>query len=302
MSKQRSKKQNLKPEQEDPAQNIIPIFRIKVLNKTSIISRYVGCAKKDDKICDESIEFEKELQTSDKDGKLSLDLGQCGKYDLSIRACQCNIVGDYLIKNDKYPAYYCTVLYSNKFVGGYLMTMFLNFTLSKETLKEVSNESKKYVNRQLGGTFTFELKADDVFLSYLLECKTPEIEQELMEKYASEFETRDETGKTQLMEQISKELEDRLDEYRKLFEPQPVDFIPTQKKVVEHMVTFFRTHKLMPDLLRFSVKKKDKDRIDEKCPDQSYEPPKRKYNIKELKENPELIDKMIDNLSDQDSD
>ena len=287
-------------------ESIIPVFRFKILNQYNAICKYVGGAKKSDKIFDESLDFEKELLSQNPDSKdtqVSIDLGECGKYDLTVRACKCNVIGDYLIQHRKYPIYYTSLLYSSKFVGGYLMTMFLYFTLDEQTNKEIEGEPKKIVNRRLSGKFTVELVSDDIFLAYLIESKTTEIEQELMEKYTDTFESlNQDSEKEKLMDTISQEIQTRLDEYRKLFEPIEINYIPTQKRVLEYMVNFFRTHKLMKDLIKFGLKKKDIDRIAERCPDQSYEPPKRKYNIKELRDNPELIEKMIEDLSDQDSD
>ena len=93
-------------------------------------------------------------------------MGQYGPYQITMRACACNISGSYLISNTKLPVYYATLLYEKQFVSGQLFTLFVYFTLDTET-KKVLLHPKNYVNKSMGGKFTLELVSDESFLTFL---------------------------------------------------------------------------------------------------------------------------------------
>ena len=121
-----------------------------------------------------------------------------------------------------------------------------------------------------------------------------------MEKYVVEFDTANDDQKNELANKITTELDERLNEYKHLFDPEELNYLPTKKKIFTKIINFLRTNKFVSDLINVGLKKREKERIEEKCPDQTYKPPKRHYDIRDLKEHPEKIDELVDNMSDSD--
>ena len=271
--------------------NNVPIFRLKSMGSDRVICKHIGNVEQKDEIIDEPLDLNNNI----------LNIGIVGQYEIYAKACLCNIVGNYLINNIKYPIYYMTLLYSKKFVTGYLFTIFLYFTIDDITIKELTTPNK-YINRLMTGKYTMEFVADDDFLSKFLEKMKPEIENYFMERYVEQFELSDEEGKARIMETVINDVNNKLNEYRNIFEPEVVTNI-NKNKVIEKMQNIYN-NKNMKDLILFGLNIREKERIEKSCPDQDYTMPKKIINLKELKENPDImeekIDEYINDMSDDD--
>jgi hypothetical protein len=247
----------------------------------------------DERLYDEPFEVNENGESRD-----IMAAGHIGNYDIVAKACICNIVGNYLLKNTKFPIYYVTILYDKKFVSGYLFTLFLYFTMDEETKKELTLP-KKYLNKSMKGKYTIELVADDDFLLKLVQNKTVDIEREIMCTYLDKFEEVSDEEKEKLMVQIGEEVKQKLDEYRNMFNPEEITDM-RRKTIVKKMKDICES-KQLSTLIKYGLEMREQDRRDQSCPDQDYKPPKHVISLKELKENPETMDQRINELIDNQS-
>lgn len=298
-----TKKQEFKKKME----NMIPVFKLKPVGSDRALCKYYGLVSKDENLFDEQIEL------YDKDGK-ELEgiyaMGSLRNYEICVKACACNIVGDYLLKNNKLPIYYMTLMYNRTFVSGYIFTIFINFTISDESLKDlvkidtttgnVTVDPAKYVNKLFIGKYTLELVSDDDFLAKYIEYVQPTIESEFMEEYLEEFENANDDIRSQIMEKIAARTTEKLDEYRNLFEPVSLNTI-NRKKLVRKMIEIYEQDN-MRELIKFGLEMREKERIKKSCPDQDYKIPKNIISLKELKDNPDKLDENIDKILEHASD
>lgn len=276
---------------------VVPVFRLKPMGDNRCISKYIGNIDETEQLIDQPIEMcGDNLDKKKILGDCAYYVGEFGAYELTARSCVCNISGSYLIKNNKLPIYYVTFLYEKKFVSGQLFTLFVYFTIDNETENTLLTP-KNYVNRSMSGKFTLELVSDESFLSFLINRRTPEIEDELMKKYADEFnENNTDDDNNKIMEKIKTELNDKLYAYRKFFEVTTINY-PKKSLVINKMKEII-DNELFGDMVRTGLLQREIDRKEKSCPDQDYKIPKRIINLKEIREHPEKLDEYMDNLSD----
>lgn len=291
VNKHGKSKANKKEEMKKLMNQFVPLFKLKPIGSDSAICKYLGNVKIEEKIYDEP--FEIGAGNENGEGKNIVANGVFGSYEITAKACICNIVGNYLLKNTKFPIYYVTILYDKKFVSGYLFTLFVYFTMNDETKKELDHP-KKYLNKSMKGKFTFELVGDDDFLSKLVKNKTADIEKEVMEKYIGKFDEATDEEKTNMMSQISEDVTKKLDEYRDMFNP--IEIVDLRKKTIIQKMKDICGSDNMAKLIKYGLEMREQERRDQSCPDQDYKPPKRVINLKELHDNPDTIDQRIDEL------
>lgn len=280
--------------------DVAPVFRLKPVWEGRCISKYIGNIKVSEQLVDQPMEMECDgLDYTKVLDKCVYMVGEFGTYEITARACICNISASYLIKNNKLPVYYCTILYEKRFVSGQLFTLFVYFNIDSDTEKELLTP-KKYVNKLMNGKFTIELISDESFLSFLIEKKKPEIEEQLMKNYMDQFDFDNEEKNSELMKKIESETTEKLNAYRKLFEPIEIPY-PKKSLIVSKFNELLK-HELFSDLINKGLEQRENDRREKSCPDQDYKIPKKIINLKELKEHPEKLDELMNNLSDVDSD
>jgi hypothetical protein len=303
-----SNKKAKKQGERDVLKTLVPYFRLKMGELGGRATcQLAGYAQPNDKIQDDIID-------SVDDGKKSTH----GVYEISYMTQHCNISGSYLVKNDKLPIYCKSVLYSRQFLSGNLFSCYLYFTLDEQTKETVQNKTKKvmsngvevevkdyskYYNRLMSGKFTMELMTiDDDFLKNFLEHKRDELESEFMMEYIDEFEGANDEEKENILSKINDKIDVMLSVYKKYFEPVEIEN-PRKKKIIQAMDDLF-ANPHMSELISFGLKFRDKKRIEESCPDQTFERPKKVINLRELKEHEdnldEKLDEMLENCSDSD--
>jgi len=308
----KSVKKSQKQGKKDVLKTLVPYFKLKMGEVGDRVScKLGGYAQPNDKIQDEPID------SIDDNKKMNF-----GLYEVAFMTQHCNISGSYLVKNDKLPIFSKHVLYSRQFLSGNLFSCFLYFTLDEKTLEMVKNKKKeiktsdgrimqiddfsKYYNLLMSGTFTMELLTiDDDFLQKFLEFKRDKLEEEFMLDYIDEFEKGDDNEKDLILLKINEKIKTSLNIYEKYFEPITIEK-PRKKKIIQAMDDLF-SNPHMKELINFGLKLRDKKRIEESCPDQTFEKPKKVINLKDLKEfeNDECLDdkinEMLENCSDSDN-
>jgi hypothetical protein len=289
-NKTKSKKNSL-PETDKP-ENLIPVFRMIPRSSTSMLCRYVGNIRHDDKLHDEPMDLD-----INEPGKM-LILFNISDYEITACSNHCNIIGSYLLSNTKIPVYYTTILYDKKFVSGYLFRVCLYFTLEDDVVKQLNDDPKKYINKVLHGKFTMEFESDDNFLSEYLEENKDDIENDVLSNLAVTSE-----GEIDI-DIITEKIAEKFTSYRDYFQPEEITNI-NKKYILKKMVTICKDDRLYP-LSQYCIKVRERERVERDCPDQDYKVPEKIINLKELRDNPETmdqrIDELLDNASDIDSD
>lgn len=278
---------------ETKKEELIPVFKLKQLDNTSVMCRYIGTIEKSQELYDEQMEL------SDQNGvpkSVIYDMGNYNNYNIICIGKICNIVGNYLAKHKKLPIYYLSMLYEKTFIKGFLFSIFLSFTIDNTTMK-VLTSLNKYVNKPLTGKYTLELIADDDFLDKFITYKRNKLESDVMGKYIDQFESADDDDKNKLMEKIDTEINDILNTYKKLFEP--IDVTVVSKKIILEKMKQMYMNPLISELIYFLLDLRNRERIEKSCPDANYEIPKKIINLKELSENMDTLDEKLDSLLDE---
>lgn len=255
----------------------IPIFRLKPKSEYSAKCQHFSYCKNEDQLVDETIL------------SANLDLNH-PRYTIKTEYRICNITGDFLLKNDKLPVAYLTVLYSGKFVNGCLFNIPLVFNID-EDMKKKLDDPKKYVGALMNGFYTLELAAQQE-TDFLNKIK-PFIEDSVFLKHMNNFmsmEKSDEMRK--LIAEIKIEIENIMKNYQTFFDVIRLEKYPSQKYVLEKLSSIIND-KLFGELIMYGLMLREKERADDRG--QTYDaPPKQTFDIKKLRNNPNEIDKIFD--------
>lgn len=305
----KSAKKTQKQGKRDMLRNLVPYFRLTLGELGGRVTcKLGGYSQPKDKIQDEIID------SIDDKRKESY-----GLYETGYITQHCNISASYLVKNDKLPVYCKSVLYSRQFLSGNLFSCYLYFTMDDQTKdfvsgrtkeiisdgkKVVINDYSKYYNMLMSGKFTMELLTiDDDFLKNFLERKRDDLEAEFMLECVDEFDGANDDEKEIMLSKMNDKIDIMLNVYKKYFEPIEIEN-PRKNRIIKAMDDLF-SNPHMAELIEFGLKFRDKKRIEESCPDQTFERPKKVINLRELKECEEdnldeRIDEMLENCSDSD--
>jgi hypothetical protein len=291
-------------------ENLVPVFKFIVKTQYSAKCSWIGSIKTTDKLHDDPIEVDDQFGKS---GNIFV-LKNINKYTLYTKLCSCNInanllfkkndVGKVVFTNTQIPIFYLAIVYEQKQIVGELMTHYVYFNLDEKSKTKASNP-KNLNNQFFTGKFTSKIVADEGFLSYLIDTMTPKIENKLYSKYSEEFNLAE--NKIDIINKIDEELNNILDEYRFLFEEQPIDNIPSLK-YVKKLFKSIPESKHINDILecavefRESIRRKDMEIDTEMMMEQQV---KKTINLKEFKENPAKLNEYLDeyfNSSEDDED
>lgn len=276
-------------------ENLIPVFKMKLLSSTSAMCKYIGCVKKEENIYDEPMELTNENGKSEVVYK---DLGTYGSYYITAKTFICSIIGSYLIKSVKLPTYFMSLFYDKKFVSGYLFVIYLYFTIDSCHTEELKNPSN-YVNKNIKGKLTLELVSDEDFLTNFLKKRETELEREYMIEYIDQFERSNHNEKITIMNEIKQKVQNKLNMYSNLFEPIEIVFIG-KKSIIKKMYEIYE-NPLMNDLIKFGLEMRENERLKKSGHGETYKVPNKIIKLKELKEHPESIDQKIDEILQEDN-
>lgn len=274
--------------QEDLKQ-YFPVFRLKPLSgidRTMI--RYMGIIKNDQELKDEPLDL-------DDQNNNTLYICNIGEYELSGRIFWCNIMGDYLIKNKKIPVCYLSISYERKFVSGTLCAYFLYFTIDDASLKELTSP-QKYLNYVASGTYHYELVTDEGLLGKLLNEKTSYFEEQIIQQNMHEFS---EETQYEFFAKINSLVDQKISNLRDIFTQKPTTCV-TKKKIVKHLLEIKLNNEFI-DVLSYALQLREQERMEKMGNNIENKIPKRIINLKQVQDDPASLDKLLDNLSDEDS-
>lgn len=285
----KSTKKIQKQEKKDMLRTLVPYFKLKMGDIGDRVScKLGGYAQPNDKIQDDIID------SVDDSKKMTF-----GLYNVSYMTQHCNISGSYLVKHEKLPIFCKHVLYARQFLSGNLFSCYLYFTLDEKTLSVVQGKKRdivdkdgkiiqvddfsKYYNLLMSGTFTMELLTiDEDFLTKFVEQKRDKLSDQFMLESMEEFENASDNEKDIILSNINLKIDSIIEIYKNYFQPITIEN-PRKKKIIAKMNELF-SNPHMEELIEFGLKLRDKKRIEESCPDQTFEKPKKVINLKELKE------------------
>lgn len=261
-------KANKKAESEE----LVPIFRVKPEYGTSFVKiKILGTVHKDNQHPDEQMEFETDKKMEDNYGSNILHITNVDAYTVVGKMFHCNINGSYLVNAKKLPVFYMSMIYERKFVTGFLFSIFVYFTVDEKTLKDITTPNK-WINNLLAGTYTVELMADPDFMD------------KLTERYKKK------QSKNELTEQ---QVDEKLTKFKNLFKPIELGRYPHRKVIINKYIKTLCLNEDLHEMIKESVYMRDENRKGGDGGNMNYTLPKRIFNMKELKDNPDKVDEML---------
>lgn len=282
---------------EEELKNMIPVFHLKPMSSSRVKCNLSMYAKTEERIFDEQLDVDTPAEVYEKIGKNTILYGVVNNYVIVGKYCSCNIPGNYLIKNSTLPIYYISMIYNRQFITGCLFNVFLYFTLDEETQKRL-DDPKKYYKSLMDGKFTIKCVPIDGYDEFISKLKKY-MEDEIMLKHYEEFENADEDTQEQIMLKVTDEINNKMEKYITFFNTIEYEKFPSLKNAYETLNSICITE-TMNELMEYGLLIREKERIQEKCPDLSYEKPKNVINLQEIKNNPEKLREIMATRTDKD--
>ncbi len=289
----------------------MPIFEAKCINNSSRCKLiYTGCAEVGKNVGDYPVEFNTPKEMIDVIGKNAYHVCEYKNYNVIAKIMNCSITGGYLSQFDNIPCYYMTLLYNSKFgTAGTVVTYGLNFIIDDKQIlalapkkKNISQEEQKTEIRQeepkteKKRTSEIDLKKlinNELYGTYSISITCDEEEKESFLKYISEKITTDSTID--------------YNKYLQLFKPIFLQSYQNKNIILYNKLLKILQNDIFMEFVYFILDYRFKVKADEVFHYFDEPLPKTIFNYNKLKENPELIDQMIDdedrnsNKSDSDS-
>lgn len=255
--------------------------------------KFVGYISPTDKLGDEVIEIETTELEQKALGKNTHLLGKINGYDITVNVYRNNIVGNYLISNRNLPVCSLQFMYAKNIVVGYLLNVFIYFVLDPQ--KNVFLTSpKSYVGARVYGKYVMILDCDKEISDNLNKLN------DKMEEYSTE-DVALEIGNNNLSEEelinlINKNIEEKKEFFDMLIKGKEVVYKKNIKKFAEDNLIPLYKNKHIISLIKFALDMRAKKRIKEYGGyDGEYKIPKKVLNLNDIKNNPELLDKYLEN-------
>ncbi len=265
-----------------------------------------SCEDEEAKVGDDPMEFDTSSQEIEQVGKNTLLVDVAfGTYQVTAKMFVCNIQNKYITSlTEKYPIYYMTYLYDKKFVSGKIVNYCLYFNLDEQS-KQVMMDLKTCIGKTLTGYITLEFVDDeDTIKKYLGFVKTNKEEQLLKELMIAKLDTQDigtkvlgENEMIEIVEEMQVIMHKFMEPYNNFFKPIKLDNFMTRSHVVENYCKSQVKSDMIKNYIKFVLEDREKERM--KQYNFKYDLPKRIFDLAKIRENPELVDSM---LNDRDLD
>jgi len=254
--------------------------------------KFVGYISPTDKLGDEVIEIETTELEQKALGKNTHLLGKINGYDITVNVYRNNIVGNYLISNRNLPVCSLQFMYAKNIVVGYLFNIFIYFVLDPQ--KNVFLTSpKSYVGAKVYGKYVMILDSDKEISDNLNKLDN-KIEEYATEDIALEIGNNNLTEE-ELINLINKNIEEKKEFYNMLIKGKEVNYKKNIKKFAEDNLIPIYKNKHITGLIKFALDMRAKKRIKEYGGfEGEYKIPDKVLNLNDIKKNPELIDKYLE--------
>lgn len=111
-----------------------PYFRIKSSGKKNMKIKYMGCVGDETYVVDEVYCPVKLSPQFDIYGRDTIYIKPIDGFDIFGKLNWCNISGDHLIKEKRYPYIYLTIFYNKKIIFGELIKIYLSVEIDKSNI------------------------------------------------------------------------------------------------------------------------------------------------------------------------
>jgi hypothetical protein len=282
----------------------VPIFRVKCnYGSNNVKLNVLGSVIEGTKITDQLMEFETSKEMEKILGKNIYHICDYDGYTIVGKMFNCNIGASYLINNKKLPIFYMATMYEKKFITGFIPNIYLYFVIDDKTMEEINNTPKNYINRFLSGHYILEIIPDEDFMEKFTEYIKPIIEDKLFVEELSQIKTDFdiENLDKEFYENIKIKTAKKIEEYNNLLKPHIFGSYTAPKKIINDYIKPICNSELFKDMLKAGLKIREKERQKQSIETYNFKPPKRVFNLEELKKNPDQIDILLNN-SDSNSD
>ena len=276
----------------------IPIMKVKpIFNSNRGMIKCVGYIKNEKELGDELIEIDTDEKIKNEYGTNLIFISKHNSYNILAKIYSCNVIYSYLQQNRKVPVFYMTVIYERKFVSGFLLSYYVYF--------ELDTQPQKILNSELYGKYTLEFVSDKDYLDKIITFATPKIRENLMIDYVNELDNSnisfDDETLIKAKNIINSKLEKKINLFRKLFEPVELNPYMSKHVVIEKHMKVLCSNSLFIEFVNYGVDLRDSERKTENF-NGSFKIPKRIFDIKKIKNDPSLVDKMFEDNNDRTSD
>lgn len=264
--------------------NVIPIFRVIPTYGTNEAKfKLKGTIFAETKFGDEPMEFETDAISKEKYGDNILHIHNTNGYMVGGKMFHCNIIGSYLLKNDKFPIFYMSVMYEKKFVTGFMFSIYVYFKASEESIKAI-DDPKKFLTRELSGEYIIEVDADEDFLKKLNLYAKPVLEEKYMNELASICdENCSEQEMNRHIQTVIDKVDARLNEYADVLKPIVIKKYPHKNVIINKYMKEICKNKIFLEMIDYGVKMRDDERRGDNDTNYSYSMPKRIFDFDELR-------------------
>jgi hypothetical protein len=282
----------------DNYDNAVPVFQLKTTyGSNSVKTKIIGVTGNEEDIRSKKMEFQTDDVSINKFGKNVLYIDSYKGYNIKAQAYISNIGGTYLVTQPKWPVMYMSLLYERKFVSGCIFSIFVFFEMSEESKKELS-DLKKYVNNNIYGKFSIEIIRDDKFDDLLNNNFKEKLEEKIMASYSDKFtelSNNDPSKLESLMEEIQNKITEELNTYKQLLDTVYLEFFTNKTKIIKYMTNLCKNKKIL-ELIRFGINEREEERRT-KNDVELFEMPQKYINLRDIKNNPELLEKILDDYN-----
>lgn len=294
----KSKKKQSKLDEKEKYKNVVPVFRVIPTYGTNEAKiKLKGTIFAGTQFGDESMEFETDDVSKEKFGNNVMAVHNAYGYMIVGRMFHCNIIGSYLLQNNKFPVFYMSVMYEKKFVTGFMFSIYVYFKANDETMKKM-DKPQKFLTSDLAGEYIVEVDADDDFLKKLHSYAKPILEEKYMSELAVD-ENCDEQTMNRMIQSVIDRADARLKEYDNILKPIVLTKYPHKNVIINKYIKELCKNHVFLEMIEHGVKMRDDERRGDTDVNVSYVMPKRIFNFDELKDNPDKVDELL-NDSDLD--
>jgi hypothetical protein len=255
--------------------------------------KLVGYVSPTDKLGDEPLEIQttkNEIKVVSKD---TLLYGRIEGYDITINAYRNNIIGNYLIKNRNLPVCSLQYMYSKNIVIGYLFNIFIYFSLDLSKNYYLKTP-KDYVGARIYGKYIMSIDSDKELVDGINNLTDSDLEKYALEDIAEHMNDKNYT-ESELVEMIKKNVEEKKEFYKMLVKGKEVKYTKNIKKMAEDNLYVLFKNKHMNGLIKYALEIRAKKRIKEYgAYDGVYKIPERVLKLDDIRNNPDCVDKFIE--------
>lgn len=305
MSSKKLIKQQKKKEQEELQSRALPVFRAKCKYGENYVNiDVIGSVLENTQLPDQVMDIETSKEMENLYGKNIYHIMDCDGYTVVGKMFYSNISVSQLLNNINLPIFYMTIMYEKKFITGFLPNIYLYFVIDESTLKEISGNPKNYLNRQLTGHFKLQVIPDDDYMENFVEYIRPITEEKIMEQNLGELDP--DISVENLPEEfyinIQKLTNKKLAEYENLLNVHEFSAYTKKEKIIKDYIKPLCSNELFRDILKAGIRIREIERQKNSVESYVFKQPKRVFNLRELKDNPDKVDELLNADSDAESD